>query len=434
MYYTSIEDLNLFYEVGDAPFGLYWVSPNAPMFDQPFLTRSDGSSQTQRFPFTFPVPGDPANKTLDYSRYLPIAFSPGYDIHNRLPYAEHYNLSLQRELTKATVLTLAYVGTQGHRLIAQYDANPGNQALCLTLSNPANVFPGSPTCAPNGEQQTYTLPTGQWDSTSGCLSGCIYGTRDKLGPNFSQNNSFTANIANSNYNAGEITVEHKASNLTLLAAYTYAKGIDNSSGFGQWVNFADFRRTRSLSAYDVTHNFVVSYIWTLPFDRLFSGAPKRLTQGWTFNGITRFAGGLPVGLRESDDESLTGSPNTDVPDLIGKVVTQNPRKGTTDCPIIQHSGCFFNSSAFTHGPFGGFGNSSRQFFHGPGFNNTDFGLSKRTGITESTGFEIRAEFFNVFNHSQFDNPVGDQSSSDQFGRVTSARDPRIGQLSAKFYW
>ena len=59
IYYTSIEDLNLFYEVGDAPFGLYWVSPQPTMFDQPFETRADGSSQTQRFPFTFPTPGQP---------------------------------------------------------------------------------------------------------------------------------------------------------------------------------------------------------------------------------------------------------------------------------------------------------------------------------------------------------------------------------------
>src|SRR5882724_1118750 len=133
IYYTSIEDLNLFYEVGDAPFGLYWQSPNPTMFDQPYLTRSNGVSQTQRFPFTFPVPGSPANQTLDYSIYLPISYSPGYDIHNRLPYAEHYDLSIERELTNSTVLTLAYVGTQGHRLISQYDANPGNAAFCLQL-------------------------------------------------------------------------------------------------------------------------------------------------------------------------------------------------------------------------------------------------------------------------------------------------------------
>ena len=62
IYYTAVEDLNLFYEVGDAPFGLYWVSPEPTMFDEPFRTRSSGASQTQRFPFTFPIPGDPANK------------------------------------------------------------------------------------------------------------------------------------------------------------------------------------------------------------------------------------------------------------------------------------------------------------------------------------------------------------------------------------
>jgi len=440
MYYTSIEDLNLFYEVGDAPFGLYWVSPNPTMFDQPFLTRSDGSSQTQRFPFTFPVPGDPANKTLDYNRYLPIAYSPGFDIHNRVPYAEHYNLSIQRELSKATVMTLAYVGTQGHRLIAQYDANPGNQALCLQLSDPNNVFPGSPTCGPNAQQQTYTLPAAQgglWDTTSGCISGCIFGTRDKLGPAFSQNNSFTSDIANSNYNAGEITVEHRGSNFTLLAAYTYAKGIDNSSGFGQWVNFADFRKTRSLAGFDVTHNFVVSYIWSLPFDRLFARAPRRLTQGWTFNGITRFTGGLPVGLSESDDQSLTGSPNTDTPDLVGRVVKLNPRKPNPNCfdsnGNPNSTGCFFLPGAFAPSGFGQFGTASRQFFHGPGLNNTDFGLSKRTTVTESIAFEIRAEFFNIFNHTQFYNPAGDVNDS-LFGHVTSARDSRIGQLGAKFIW
>ena len=132
MYYTSIEDLNLFYEVGDAPFGLYWVSPEPTMFDEPFRTRSSGASQTQRFPFKFPTPGSPDNATLDYSIYLPISYSPGFDIHNRLPYAEHYDLSIQRELSRNTVLTLAYVGTQGHRLISQYDAAPGNPALCLS--------------------------------------------------------------------------------------------------------------------------------------------------------------------------------------------------------------------------------------------------------------------------------------------------------------
>jgi hypothetical protein len=431
IYYTSIEDLNLFYEVGDAPFGLYWVSPNPTMFDEPFRTRLDGTSQTQRFPFAFPIPGDPANKTLDYSIYLPISFSPGYDIRNRMPYAEHYNLSVQRELSKSTVLTVSFVGTQGHKLIAQYDANPGNAALCLQLK----AMGATPTCKQNGENQTYTLPDGSQ----------VFGTRDRLGPNFSQNNSITANIANSNYNSGQITLERKAADFTFLAAYTFSKAIDDSSGFGQWVNFSNHRLSRSLSSFDVTHNFVVSYSWALPFDRGFRRLPKRLTQGWVLNGITRFAGGLPVALRQSGDNSLVGSGNTDVPNLVGKVVMQDPRKADNTDPNNPRANAFFLPEAFASGPLGQFGNANRQFFHGPGFNNTDFGIAKRTTIWESVAFEIRAEFFNVFNHAQFNNPngrfvcsrAGDPNSTcdpGNFGRVTSARDPRIGQISAKFYW
>jgi hypothetical protein len=79
---------------------------------------------------------------------------------------------------------------------------------------------------------------------------------------------------------------------------------------------------------------------------------------------------------------------------------------------------------------GGFGNANRQFFHGPGIDNFDISLMKTTKITESKAFEIRAEFFNVFNHTQFNNPDGDLNGN--MGVVSSARDPRIGQFSAKF--
>jgi len=91
---------------------------------------------------------------------------------------------------------------------------------------------------------------------------------------------------------------------------------------------------------------------------------------------------------------------------------------------------FFNPEAFGPGPLGGFGNANRQFFHGPGIDNFDISLMKTTKITESKAFEIRAEFFNVFNHTQFNNPDGDLNGN--MGVVSSARDPRIGQFSAKF--
>jgi hypothetical protein len=415
VYYTSIEDLNLFYEVGDAPFGLYWVSPEPVTFDQPFQTRSDGASQGQRFPFTFPVPGSPANRTLDYSVYLPISYSPGYSIHNRLPYAEDYNFTIQRELSKSTVLTLAFVGTQGHKLIAQYAANPGNPALCQQL----NQLGATPACGPNGEQTTYTLPDGSQ----------VFGTRDSLGPAFGQGNSFTSNIANSNYNSLQVSVERKASDITFLLAYTYSKAIDNASGFGDWVNFTNYRLSRALSSYDLTHNFVASYNWAVPFDRAFSALPKRLTRGWQFIGISRFSSGFPITMRQSaGDLSLIGESSTDTPDLVGPIQRQDARNPGPNGPNT-----YFLPDAFASQQYGQFGTANRRFFHGPGILNTDFALLKDTRITESTAVQFRAEFFNLFNHTQFNNPSGNFSSSN-FGVVTSARDPRIGQFSLKFLW
>ena len=469
IYYTSVEDLNLFYEVADAPFGLYWTSPVSVMFNEPFRVRATGASLNQRFPFTAPIPGSPDNKTLDFSVYEPFNFFPGYDIHNRLPYAEHFNLSFQRELSKSTVLTLAYVGTEGHRLITQRDANPGSAALCqqLTAAGAFDVTAQTAGCGPGNENDVFQLPS----ATTPCIPptgqpfsqtpvpGCVYSTRQTiLNPNFcpggaqvcfGSSNTNTLTSANSIYNAAQITVERKANDFTFLAAYTFAKGLDDSSAFNDLVNFEDPKLSRGLSSSDITHNFVVSYIWAIPFDRAFANAPKRLTQGWQVQGITRFSTGFPIQMNQgSADYSLAGSSPTDMPNLIGKVHTLNPRDANPDCPTV--TGCYFipplSSSDSTLDPcvpsggafvqnctLGTFGTANRRFFHGPGFNNTDFGIVKRTQIKEQFAFDIRFEFFNIFNHALFINPSGDINSS-SFGTVTNARDPRIGQISAKFYW
>ena len=446
MYYTSVEDLNLFYEVADAPFGLYWTSPNPVLFEEPFRNRQDGSSQGQRFPFTIPTPGSPANKNLSFAVYEPISYSPGYDIHNKLPYAEHFNFSIQRELTQSTVLTLSYVGTEGHRLITQLEANPGNAAFCmqLTAQSAFDQTTNSYGCGPNNEQDTFTLN-----------GATIHGTRNTLlNPNycpesgglcFGYGNTFTKLLANSVYHAAEVTVERKAGDLTLLAAYTFAKSLDNSSGFGDLVNFTNPKLSRGLSSADVRHNFVVSYIWAIPFDRAFARLPKRLTQGWQLQGITRLATGFPIQMSQGEgDASLTGSPSTDMPNLVGPLHIMNPRDTASTGAFT-----YFDQSAFAlnecnlvnptpttaalTGSCGTFGTANRRFFHGPGMNNTDLGVTKTIPITERKAFEIRGEFFNIFNHAQFLNPSGD-ITSDTFGNVTNARAPRIGQVSAKFIW
>src|SRR5216683_1810196 len=450
LYYTSVEDLNLFYEVADAPFGLYWTSPVSVMFDEPFRIRANGQSLNQRFPFTAPVPGAPSNQTLDFSVYEPFNFFPGYDIHNKLPYAEHFNLSIQRELGKSTVLTVAYVGTEGHRLITQREANPGDAALCQQLNAPLagvkDVTAGTAGCGPGNENDVFQRPDGSF----------VYSTRHQiLNPNFcpgsalqvcfGSGNTNTLTSANSIYNAAQITVERKAKDFTFLAAYTFAKGLDDSSAFNDLVNFQNPKLSRGLSSSDITHNFVVSYIWAVPFDRAFSNAPKRLTQGWQIQGITRFSTGFPIQLNQGNgDASLVGSSATDMPNLVGKVVTVNPRKSNPGCPSYDPNaddpsktgyGCYFLPSAFApNTTLGTFGTANRRFFHGPGFNNTDFGITKRTTIKENFAFDLRFEFFNIFNHAQFKNPSGDINNTGAFGVVTNARDPRIGQVSAKFYW
>jgi Carboxypeptidase regulatory-like domain len=463
LYYTSVEDLNLFYEVADAPFGLYWTSPVSVLFEEPFRIRANGQSLGQRFPFTAPVPGAPSNKTLDFSVYEPFNYFPGYDIHNKLPYAEHFNLSIQRELSKSTVLTVAYVGTEGHRLITQQEANPGSAALCQQLNAPGSgvidVTAGTAGCGPGNENDVFQLPS----ATTPCipasgqpfsptpLPGCVYGTRHQiLNPNFcpggaqvcfGSNNTNTLTAANSIYNSGQISVERKANDFTFLAAYTFAKGLDDSSAFNDLVNFQNPKLSRGLSSTDITHNFVVSYIWAIPFDRAFASAPKRLTQGWQIQGITRLSTGFPIQLNQSSgDFSLVGSSATDMPNRVGPVVKWDPRKQNTTCtsydplnPSTTGYGCYFLPSGFEQNTtLGTFGTANRRFFHGPGFNNTDFGILKRTTIKENFAFDIRFEFFNIFNHAQFENPDGNISGN--FGVVTKARDPRIGQVSAKFYW
>jgi hypothetical protein len=465
IYYTSVEDLNLFFEVADAPFGLFWTSPGPVDFSEPFRNRLDGGTdgEGQRFPFTVPTPGDPNNKNLSFKVYEPMSFFPGYDIHNRLPYAEHFNFSIQRQLSQSTVLTLAYVGTEGHRLIEQEDVNPGNAALCMQLNGLGAADATNPSaggCAPQGEQDTYTLPLGAALGV-GCdgallpnptapTQNCVYGTRNFLLKNnycpesqglcFGNANTLTHLAANSIYHSGQVSIERKAGDLTLLASYTLAKAIDNSSAFNDLVNFQNPRLSRGLSDSDVHHNFVVSYIWAIPFDRAFGGLPKRLTQGWQLQGITRFSTGFPIQMQQSgEDISLSGSSSTDMPDLVGSVQIVDPRKVNQNCPTFDPTipgsgtGCYFLPQAFAHNTtLGTFGTANRRFFHGPGLNNFDIGVTKRIPITESKAFQITAEFFNIFNHAQFVNPSGDIDGN--FGVVDTARDPRIGQLSAKFTW
>jgi hypothetical protein len=242
---------------------------------------------------------------------------------------------------------------------------------------------------------------------------------------------YAATEANSSYNALEVTLEKRVGALRLLGAYTWSKSLDNSSSFGDATNPYDYRASKSLSSYDMAHNFVVSYMYNLPFQRLFhasGGAAGKLLGGWDISGITRFTTGLPIGVYESGDLSLAGTAGStyngvDLPNYSGqRLQYSNPRSSA------NHQ--YFSVDPFSSEQVGVPGNSNRRFFHGPGLNNWDMALHKTTRLTERTSLEFRAEFFNLLNHAQFINPVGDFASS-EFGQVTAAGSPRIGQMALK---
>jgi hypothetical protein len=418
MFYTAFENATGFNEVGDAPFGYFWSSPTQPLFTTPFVDRATGDPEGQRFPITFPPPNVSASNpdtSVNWNNYLPISSSPGFYYRNRVPYAEDYSFSIQRQIGSNTVLSAAYVGTQGHALLSDLEANVGDPALCLSVSQPSQVAPESGTCGPFGENGVYTRANGQ----------VINGTRYPLGNAFGSNGYFIT-IGNSNYNSLQVTLRHSAGPLELLAGYTWSKSIDQSSGWGDLINPLNYRLSRSLSSFDVPQNFVISYHYELPFGHFFGS--HRLTNGWVITGITRFATGLPVFITESDDNSLLGTNYTgptgngvDTPNFTpGNLQFNNPRSGLP----------YFNTSLFTPEAIGQLGTASKRFFHGPGINNWDIALLKDTHITENKLLQFRLEFFNISNHAQFLNPPGDILNG-LFGFVTQARDPRIGQVALK---
>jgi hypothetical protein len=425
-YYTSMEALSLGILAGNAPFGITYSSPAPPLFATPFITASTGQNQGQPFPVALATgtasPNHP-NSNINWSQYEPISGIPGYATTNRIPYVDEYMLSLQRELGAHTVLSASYVGAQGHRLLVMVEANPGNPALCLSLSQPSQVAPGSATCGPFGESNLFTTASGQ----------VINGTRGPLGSHFGSD-TLQETIGKSNYNALQLSLRHTSGRLELSAGYTYGKSMDDSSNLGEEVYPFNPARSYALSSFDIRHNFVVSYNYRIPFENLVH-ASNRWTRGWEISGITHFSTGFPVTLVSYGDNSLLGAePNginefsVDEPDFTpGPLhLNQNPGNGQP----------YFNTSLFSPNALGTPGNAPRRFFSGPGMNNFDLALAKNLALTESKSLQLRLEAFNVFNHPQFFGPqtVNGNISSSSFGHIVSADAARQLQLVGKFYF
>jgi len=424
MFYTAIEALTIGVMSANAPYGTTYTSPAPPLFATPFVSAASGQNLGQYFPVTLAPLNSSArhpDPDINWAQFEPITGLPNYPTSNRIPYTEEYMLSLEREIGSHAVLSVNYVGTQGHRLLVLDEANPGSPSLCLFLSNPANLAPGETPCGPFGEDSTYLTSTGQ-----------VYnGTRGPLGSNFGSDANQTTR-GNSSYNALEITLRHTGRRLNLLAGYTYGKSEDQSSNVGEEVNPVDPALSRALSAFDVRHNLVVSYSYALPLEQFFRAA-NRWTQGWEISGITRYSTGLPVTLVNYGDNSLLGAePNginnygVDEPNYSGGPLEPNPNP--------RNGRPYFNTAMFSENALGAPGSASRRFFSGPGMNNFDLALLKNLRLTESKSLQFRLEAFDAFNHAQFFGPLAVDGNIDSttFGHVVSAASPRLVQLAAKF--
>lgn len=416
VYYLGAADNGNFGIIGDAPWGLYWASPQPTEFASPYITRSNAVSQGQHFPFTFPSGNGPF-PNFQFGSLMPL-YVPGYYNHNKTQMAEHYHVSLQRQLDKSTVLTIGYVGTQGHHIQRGEDLLYGSAALCQSLAG----------CGPGGEGGVYTQG-GQ--NFYGTLVGQI--NNQTISANYHNSNggpvvafaqaTYLANSGNSNYNSLQVSAERRARDLTFLVSYTYAKSLDSVS-----AKFDPFDRNRAYgpSSFDLRHNLTMSYNWNIPFDRAFGS--RRITNGWHITGITRLYTGTPISVKSGGDFALTNI-GLDYPTQVGAIQKLDP----------HHGGAFFNTSAFATGlscryeVCGVTGSAAQYLFSGPGWVSTDLGVGKDTRITEAMAFNVRFEMFNVFNHTNFlPSGVIGNANSGQFGQATSAAQGRIGQISAKF--
>jgi hypothetical protein len=414
LFYTAFPGLatGIMYSV--PPFGFNYLSPAPPLLATPFVTAATGLDNGQRFPFPFPshnVSVSNPDTLVNWNNFIPLSADPFFYYRNRVPYVSSYMLSIQRQITDRAMLTVSYVGNQGHHILTLVSANPGNAALCLSLDG----------CGPFGEDSTYTDSSGK----------TVQGTRIGQGPNYGENTA-DKSIANSNYNALETTLRYQYRGSQLLLSYTYAKSIDQGSNLGEQLNPINPRQSRTISAWDLKHDFVASYTVALPVADLLR-KHNRLTEQWSLSGTTRFATGLPVTFFDNSDNSLIGTLGNGANNYLLDTpqYTSGPFKINTNGRNRRPA---FNTSLFSEETLGHLGNAKRRIFYGPGISNFDLTLRKDVHLTEKRSIEFRVEAFNAFNHAQFYGPasVGGQIENPDFGAIVSAAAPRLMQLAAKF--
>jgi hypothetical protein len=360
------------------------IAPFAPGFSFDGVSLEDpfGSAGV---PNPFPeqygprVPG--AEATFVTPTELRAVFSKDF----RTPLLASWNLSLERQLGTDWVFRVAYIGNTGKYF---FGAAENSREI-----NPAIHVPGASTVANTQARrlhQDYSR-IGLYESTN-----------------------------TTKYNSMQLNAEKRfGKGLSMLASYTYSKKMDD---YG-WTTPDDRRFDYGLSREDVPHNFKFSNVWQLPqigADRVMS----KVVNGWMLNSMITWQSGFPFTISSGRDNSFTGI-NRDRADFLGGSADLG-----SDRPHAEMVAQYFDTSKFVPNAVGTFGNSPKNMLRGPRYFNTDVALLKVTNVTARLGLQFRAELFNIFNNVNFNAPNSNVSSA-QFGRITSALDPRILQFGLK---
>jgi hypothetical protein len=340
------------------------------------------------------------------------------------PYMQQWTLSVEHQLAKNTTLEVNYIGLKGTHLLDRHNiAQPYAPTNGATLCNP---------------------PTG---AVANCL-GAEYTSRLPY-PNFTGFYIDSDWHGNSDYNAGNVKLEHRTGQMSITTIFTWAKSLDDKSaaaglgsdggGYQGFMDNHNMRRDYGPANYDVDHRFVTSYVYNLPFGRgkhFLSNTNKALDMalgGWELTGITTFQTGFPYSI--------------DALDLNGILDSQNPRAdrvpGVPIAPAHKTTATWINTAAFSQPLNGVYGNTGRGFLRSPGINDWDIGFFKNFNFTESKSLQLRFESFNTWNHPNYYVPLTgpaaggacnpDCGISDvSFGALTIAAPGRIIQLGAKF--
>jgi Carboxypeptidase regulatory-like domain len=341
-------------------------------------------------------------------------------------YAQQWNFTLQKTFGDHWSSELGYLGSKLTRLGVP-DTNL-NQLPAAALAL--------------GSQLTKQVPNpfyGQIPASSS-IGGPTIAQQQLLRPypKFTTVSLFRNNIGNSTYHALQAHIEKRFSaGLTLTAAYTFSKLIDDASSVfdasiltGPIANFpvADSynrRLEKDVSNGDVPHVFSSGFVYELPFGKgrpaHISGWRNTLAGGWEIAGVIRIQSGLPLAITQVTNFNAFAGYGTQRPNRVGDPVLDSSQRSASR---------WFNTAAFAIAPQFTIGNSSRNPVRGPGYQSADMMAGKTFAMTERANVEFRAEVFNVSNTSPLGQPNG-VAGSPAFGTITTAFDPRVFEFALK---